>query len=49
MNPLPTGFRNLCDVIGRYVAVTRVIGKFSEVGITRRKYTLWSRENNYGG
>ena len=49
MNPLPTGFRNLCDVSGRHVAVTKVIGKFSEVGIARRKCTLWSRENDHGG
>ena len=49
MNPLPTGFQNLCDVSGRHVAVTKVIGKFSEVGIARRKCTLWSRENDHGG
>ena len=49
MNPLPTGFQNLCDISGRHIAVTKIIGKFSEVGIARRKCTLWSRENDHGG
>ena len=46
---LPTGFRNLCDVSGRHVAVTRILGPFSEVGVARRKCTFWSRKTEAGG
>lgn len=45
----PTGFRCLCDVSGRHIAVTRLLGKFSEVGICRRKCTFWSRASVSGG
>ncbi|KAF2807337.1 uncharacterized protein BDZ99DRAFT_348623, partial [Mytilinidion resinicola] len=45
----PTSFRNLCDVSGRHIAVTRIKGKFSEVGIARRKCTFWSKKTKGGG
>jgi hypothetical protein len=46
---LPTDFRNLCDVSGRHIAVTRLMGSFSNVGVARRKCTFWSRKNEAGG
>jgi hypothetical protein len=49
MCPQPTEFRNLCDVSGRHIAVTRSMGKFSEVGVARRKCTFWSRVEDHGG
>jgi hypothetical protein len=48
-SPEPTGYRNICDTSGRHISVTRVMGKFSEVGVARRKCTLWSRETESGG
>ena len=49
LSTLPTQFRNLCDVSGRHIAVTRILGRFSEVGIARRKCTFWSRKTEAGG
>ena len=49
LSPLPTGFRNLCDVSGRHIAVTRFMGEFSEVAVARRKCTFWSRKTEGGG
>lgn len=49
LSTLPTDFRNLCDASGRHIAVTRIMGKFSEVGVARRKCTLWSRKTETGG
>lgn len=49
LSTLPTDFRNLCDVSGRHIAVTKIMGKFSEVGVVRRKCTLWSRKTEAGG
>jgi len=46
---LPTDFRNLCDISGRHIAATRIMGKFSEVGVARRKCTFWSTKNEAGG
>lgn len=45
----PTGFRCLCDTSGRHIAVTRLLGKLSEVGIARRKCRFWSKTNESGG
>ncbi|KAF4628820.1 hypothetical protein G7Y89_g9332 [Cudoniella acicularis] len=44
----PTNFRNLCGTTGRHIAATRVIGKFSDVGVLRRKCTFWSRSRESG-
>ncbi|KAI0010637.1 hypothetical protein F4779DRAFT_577061 [Xylariaceae sp. FL0662B] len=49
LSTLPTSFRNLCNVSGWHIAVTRIMGRFSEVGVARRKCTFWSRETEYGG
>ena len=49
LSTLPTEFRNLCDVSGRHIAVTRIMGRFSEVGVARRKCTFWSRKTEAGG
>ena len=49
LSMLPTDFRNLCDVSGRHIAVTRINGRFSEVGVARRKCTFWSRKTEAGG
>jgi hypothetical protein len=49
LSTLPTGFRNICDVSGRHIMVTRIMGKFSEVAIARRKCTFWSRKTEAGG
>ena len=49
LSTLPTDFRNLCDVSGRHIAVTRIMGRFSEVGVARRKCTFWSRKTEAGG
>ncbi|KAK6860528.1 hypothetical protein PG995_004164 [Apiospora arundinis] len=45
----PTGFRNLCDISGRHIAVTRLVGQLSNVGISRRKCTFWSKETEPEG
>ncbi|KAK8118161.1 uncharacterized protein PG998_006442 [Apiospora kogelbergensis] len=45
----PAGFRNLCDVSGRHIAMTRLVGQLSDVGISRRKCTFWSNETPSGG
>jgi hypothetical protein len=44
----PANFRNLCDTSGRHIAATRIIGKFSDVGVLRRKCTFWSRSRGFG-
>ncbi|KAI3322375.1 hypothetical protein HD806DRAFT_536212 [Xylariaceae sp. AK1471] len=49
LSTLPTNFRNLCNESGRHIAVTRINGKFSEVGVVRRKCTFWPRETESGG
>ncbi len=49
LSTLPTEFRNLCDVSGRHIAVTRIMGRLSEVGVARRKCTFWSRKTEAGG
>jgi hypothetical protein len=48
LSTLPTGFRNLCDVSGRHIAVTRILGNFSNVGVARRKCTVWQRKTEVG-
>ncbi|KAI8958520.1 hypothetical protein F5Y11DRAFT_38733 [Daldinia sp. FL1419] len=45
----PTGFRCLCDTSGRHIAVTRLMGEMSKVGVTRRKCTFWSKATDSGG
>ncbi|KAK7996320.1 hypothetical protein PG991_015787 [Apiospora marii] len=45
----PAGFRNLCDISGRHIAVTRLVGQLSDVGISRRKCTFWSKETEPEG
>lgn len=45
----PTSFRCLCDTSGRHVAVTRLMGEMSKVGVSRRKCTFWSRTTDAGG
>lgn len=37
----PQGFRRLCDTSGRHIAVTRLMGKFSDMGVSRRKCVFW--------
>ena len=49
LSTLPTEFRNLCEVSGRHIAVTKIMGRFSEVGVARRKCTFWSRKTEAGG
>lgn len=49
LSTLPNEFRNLCDVSGRHIAVTKIMGRFSEVGVARRKCTFWSRKTEAGG
>jgi hypothetical protein len=49
LSTLTTNFRNLCDTSGRHIATTRIMGKFSEVGVARRKCTFWSSKNKTGG
>lgn len=39
----PKDFRNLCETTGRHIAVTRLMNEFSDVVISRRKCTFWSR------
>ncbi|KAK8052332.1 hypothetical protein PG993_003717 [Apiospora rasikravindrae] len=38
----------MCDTSGRHIAVTRLMGKFSEVGICRRTCTFWPKANGLG-
>ncbi|KIX02724.1 uncharacterized protein Z518_08666 [Rhinocladiella mackenziei CBS 650.93] len=45
----PTSFRIICDTSGRHIAVTRLMGEFSDVGICRRKCTFWSKKTGVGG
>jgi hypothetical protein len=45
----PTDFRNICDTSGRTIAVTRLMGEFSPVGICRCKCTFWGKANGSGG
>ncbi|KAI0099408.1 hypothetical protein F4814DRAFT_433148 [Daldinia grandis] len=45
----PTGFRCLCDTSGRHIAMTRLMGEMSKVGVSRRKCTFWSRTTDFGG
>ncbi|KAI1477468.1 hypothetical protein F4774DRAFT_389238 [Daldinia eschscholtzii] len=45
----PTGFRCLCDTSGRHIAITRLMGEISKVGISRRKCTFWSQSLALGG
>ncbi|KAK4213550.1 hypothetical protein QBC37DRAFT_285682 [Rhypophila decipiens] len=45
----PTGFRNLCDTSGRHIAVTRLMDQFSDVVVSRRKCTFWSKDTESGG
>ena len=49
LSTLPTNFRNICDVSGRHIAVTRITGRLSEVAVARRKCTVWSRKTEAGG
>ncbi|KAK0741408.1 hypothetical protein B0T18DRAFT_354092 [Schizothecium vesticola] len=42
-------FKMCCAETGRHVAVTRVQGRFLDVGVVRRKCTIWRRENHGGG
>jgi hypothetical protein len=44
----PTSFRNLCDVSGRHIAATRIMGRFSNTAIARRKCSFWSRKTDAG-
>lgn len=45
----PTGFRNLCEVSGRHIAATRIMGVMSDIIVARRKCTFWSTTYNSGG
>lgn len=49
LSVVPTGFRNLCEVSGRHIAVTKIMGSFCEDVILRRKCTFWSRKLATGG
>lgn len=45
----PDSFRNLCNISGRHIAATRLLGSFSNVATLRRKCTFWSRPTESGG
>ncbi|CAO2651292.1 Nn.00g095890.m01.CDS01 [Neocucurbitaria sp. VM-36] len=45
----PTEFRCVCESSGRHIAITRLMGKFSNIGIARRKCTFWSKTMKDGG
>ncbi|KAK4169562.1 hypothetical protein QBC43DRAFT_251981 [Cladorrhinum sp. PSN259] len=45
----PTRFSNVCDTSGRHFAITRVMGRFSAVGVCRRKCTFWSKADRQTG
>ena len=49
LSVVPTGFRNLCEVSGRHIAVTKIMGSYCEDVILRRKCTFWSRKLATGG
>ena len=49
LSSLPTDFRNICETTGRTIAVTRLMGEFTNVGICRRKCTFWSKADASGG
>ncbi|KAK3897244.1 hypothetical protein C8A05DRAFT_48065 [Staphylotrichum tortipilum] len=49
LSRLPTDFRNICDTSGRTIAVTRLMGEFTNVGICRRKCTFWAKGDASGG
>lgn len=42
-------FKMCCAETGRHIAVTRVKGRFLDVGVLRRKCTIWQREIPGGG
>lgn len=42
-------FKMCCAETGRHIAVTRVKGRFLDVGVLRRKCTIWRRETPGGG
>ncbi|KAL4875212.1 hypothetical protein BJY04DRAFT_167406 [Aspergillus karnatakaensis] len=42
LSPVPEQFRNFCEASGRHIAVTRILGAFSPVGLARRKCSFWS-------
>lgn len=42
-------FKMCCAETGRHIAVTRVKGRFLDVGVLRRKCTIWRREIPGGG
>ncbi|KAH8671428.1 hypothetical protein BX600DRAFT_434535 [Xylariales sp. PMI_506] len=44
----PSGFRLVCGSTGRHIGVSREYGEFSEVGIVRRKCSVWTRESKDG-
>ncbi|KAL4866209.1 hypothetical protein BDV12DRAFT_138254 [Aspergillus spectabilis] len=48
LSPVPEQFRNFCEASGRHIAVTRIMGAFSPIGLMRRKCSFWTRERNTG-
>jgi hypothetical protein len=41
-------FKMCCQTTGRHIGVTRVKGEFSNVGILRRKCSIWTRQTGPG-
>jgi hypothetical protein len=46
--PKPESYRIYCAATGRQIAASRATGDFSDVGITRRKVTFWSKVGKSG-
>ncbi|MCJ1469185.1 hypothetical protein MMC07_007818 [Pseudocyphellaria aurata] len=49
LSPTPCGFRTVCEISGRHIAITRLMGKFLDIAAVRRKCTFWSEELDDGG
>ncbi len=45
----PTSFRLACGHTGRHIGVSRSDDKFTDVGVVRRKCTMWNRRTEGGG
>lgn len=45
----PDNFRLVCGDSGRHIGVSRTDGQFTDVGVARRKCTMWSKLTAKGG
>jgi hypothetical protein len=48
-NETPTTFRLVCGSTGRHIGVSRAYGNFLDVGIVRRKCSIWSKMRDDDG